>query len=84
MRSKTYETNGNGLDLKLLIISHLWHVSFSMRSGCPKGAPFIKNQEPHALTTYSKDLLFQFFFLSKIKQYTYNFNDKNTSDDMYT
>ena len=35
---------------------------------CLEGAPFVKNQESHAFA---------------IKQYTYNFNDKNTSDNIY-
>ena len=34
MSSKNYETNGYRHDMDLLVISHLMHVSYSMRSGC--------------------------------------------------
>ena len=51
----------------------------------PRDAPFTKNQGPRAFATFSKNPTYTSFFLGKTKQYImYNFNDNNTSDNMYT
>ena len=55
------------------------------------GEIFIKNQESCAFATYSKKTpIYKAFFLSfflggcRIKQYTYNLNDRNLSGNMHT
>ena len=57
------------------------------RSYIQEVAPLIKNQEPHAFATYSKNPLYKSFVLFcfvEIKQYMYNINDKIRSGNMYT
>ena len=49
------------------------------------GVPFVNNQEPCAFATYSLLLIYYYLVcVCKIKQYTYNFNDKNACENMYT
>jgi hypothetical protein len=52
------------------------------------GALFIKNKEPRALVTYSKNTLYTIVFEEKfgvkIGHYMYNFSDEDISDNMYT
>ena len=64
------------LDLNLNTNSSQWFSTHAR-------APFIiKNQESCVFETYSIYKLG--FFSRKIKKYTYNFNDKNTTNNMYT
>ena len=65
-------------DLK---IEQTWN---KWRTDVPRGATFIKNQKPHAIATYSTNLLYTRFFCCNIKQYMHNFNDKITIDNVYT
>jgi hypothetical protein len=47
----------------------------------PGGSPFLKNQEPRGYIAYSKTP-YKLVSSFKIKQYMYNFNDKNISIDL--